>query len=83
VVPIIYIFGHEEVSRQQWTTGLQRFSGREAQAEQVRGQTLANVYLRSEKSKLSWTDVNATIELANYLQHQLEKNDITVVRRLL
>ena len=51
--------------------------------EQVRAQTLSNVYLRAEKSKLSWGDVNATIELANYLQHQLEKSDVTVVRRLL
>ena len=83
LLPLVYIYGHEQVSRQQWTPALQKFTGRQEQVERAKGESLGNVYLRAEKAKLSWSDVNATIELANYLQHQLEKSDLTVVRRLL
>jgi hypothetical protein len=83
LLPLVYIYGHEQTARQQWTPALQKFSGRQGQVERARAASLGNVYLRGEKARLSWSDVNATVELANYLQHQLEKSDVTVVRRLL
>jgi hypothetical protein len=83
VVPIVYIYGHESVYRQEWSSGLERFSGRAGQVEQLATHKLSNVYLRPDAAKLTWADVNATLHLANYLHHQLQNNGVTVVRRAL
>jgi prolyl oligopeptidase PreP (S9A serine peptidase family) len=51
--------------------------------EKLKEHTVSNIYLRNDKAKLSWQDVNSTLAFADYLQHQLEEQDITVVKRVL
>lgn len=82
VVPAIYIYGHESSAPQVWNDSLAQFDTRASQVQLVKNQPVSNIFLRPEKTKLSWADVNATLQLADYLQHELEKEDITVVKRI-
>lgn len=82
VVPAIYIYGHESSAPQVWNDSLAQFDARASQVQLVKNQQVSNIFLRSEKTKLSWADVNATLQLADYLQHELEKEDISVVKRI-
>lgn len=83
LVPTVYIFGHEPLLKQQSSTHLERFSGRQAQVQLLGSQRLGNVFLRGQKGRLSWSDINATLQLADYLHHQLQDNGVFVARRLL
>nr|BAJ98960.1 predicted protein [Hordeum vulgare subsp. vulgare] len=67
VVPVIYIFAHEPQTTLPWREELGKFADRTDQLALLSLSPISNFYLRPQKSKLSWSDVNATLQLADYL----------------
>ena len=68
-VPVIFLGSHECLHNQEWSDGLAFHAPRASQIDAILEVPLANIYLRKGSTKLTWSDVEYTTSLADYVNY--------------